>query len=141
MHHSNIVFHLLRQIFQLHTIWDVVGFVLQEKYQLCHCLPKSHAMSMSTNIMYIAKPVKIWKYFLVSSHTVSLIPSHVCPILWNAYPFKLTHKVWNNISRVIVVSFPDLRLAFHRHVYCEYSPTKSGKVRCRVVADWFDKIL
>ena len=26
-----------------------------------------------------------------------------------------------------------------RDVYCEYSPTKSGNVRCRVVADWFDK--
>ena len=26
-----------------------------------------------------------------------------------------------------------------RHVYCKYSLTKSGNVRCRVVADWFDE--
>ena len=25
-----------------------------------------------------------------------------------------------------------------RHVCCEYSPTKSGIVRCRVIGDWFD---
>ena len=51
-------------------------------------------------------------------------------------------KVQGQIQgRTRVVSFPDLRLAFQARILRKNSPSKSGNVRCRVVADWFDQVL
>ena len=52
-------------------------------------------------------------------------------------PYKIPSKLI--LVAYNAVLFPDVRLAFQARILCEYSPTKSGNVRCRVVADWFDE--